>query len=272
MGFSRQEYWSGLPCPPPGDFSNPGIKPRSPALQVDSLSSEPPRKPYKTILDVSVSVKIPRESKWCTYIRLEESSFTKGYFERANSVRGTEQFSRVSKVRGAVTTSGPKGIRSVSHCGIRIRKRESPMAYRRLPSGSIAKEAHKIPLSYFFFPVPKVHWPVKQGDVLVTHSCSTLCDPMDCSLPGFSVHGILQATLLEWIAMPFSRGSSQPMDQICISLHYRQILYHLSYPTGQSQSEFREGEVLADVIHLGQPLGSVTGMERVPVPKSAVIY
>ena len=36
-GFSRQEYWSGLPCPPPGDFSNPGIEPVSPALQVDSL-------------------------------------------------------------------------------------------------------------------------------------------------------------------------------------------------------------------------------------------
>ena len=41
MGFSRQEYWSGLPCPPPGDLSNPGIESRSPALHVDSLSSEP---------------------------------------------------------------------------------------------------------------------------------------------------------------------------------------------------------------------------------------
>ena len=40
MGFSRQEYWSGLPCPPPGHLSNPGIKPRSPTLQVDSLLSE----------------------------------------------------------------------------------------------------------------------------------------------------------------------------------------------------------------------------------------
>ena len=42
MGFSRQEYWCGLPCPPPGDLSNPGIEPVSPALQVDSLTSEPP--------------------------------------------------------------------------------------------------------------------------------------------------------------------------------------------------------------------------------------
>ena len=41
-GFSRQEYWSGLPCPPPGDLPNPGIKPRSLALQANCLPSEPP--------------------------------------------------------------------------------------------------------------------------------------------------------------------------------------------------------------------------------------
>ena len=44
MGFSRQEYWSGFPCPPPGDLPNPGNKPRSPTLQVDYLLSEPPGK------------------------------------------------------------------------------------------------------------------------------------------------------------------------------------------------------------------------------------
>ena len=42
MGFSRQEYWSGLPFPSPGDLPNPGIEPRPPALQADSLPSEPP--------------------------------------------------------------------------------------------------------------------------------------------------------------------------------------------------------------------------------------
>ena len=45
IGVSRQEYWSELPWPPPGDLPNPGIQPRSPALQADSLLSEPPRKP-----------------------------------------------------------------------------------------------------------------------------------------------------------------------------------------------------------------------------------
>ena len=45
MGFSRQEYWSGVPLPSPGDLPNPGIEPESPALQVDALPSEPPGKP-----------------------------------------------------------------------------------------------------------------------------------------------------------------------------------------------------------------------------------
>ena len=54
--FSRQEHWSGLPFPSPGDLPDPGIEPRSPALQADTLPSEPPgnpttynRVPYKTV-------------------------------------------------------------------------------------------------------------------------------------------------------------------------------------------------------------------------------
>ena len=45
MGFSRQACWSGLPFPSPGDLPDPGIEPRSPALQADTLPSEPPGKP-----------------------------------------------------------------------------------------------------------------------------------------------------------------------------------------------------------------------------------
>ena len=47
MGFSRQEYWSRLPFPSPGDLPNPEIEPGSPALQADALSSEPPGKPHR---------------------------------------------------------------------------------------------------------------------------------------------------------------------------------------------------------------------------------
>ena len=53
--------------------------------------------------------------------------------------------------------------------------------------------------------------------MLVTQSCLTLCNPMDCSPPGSSVHGILQARILEWVAMSFSRGSSWPRDQTQVS-------------------------------------------------------
>ena len=52
--------------------------------------------------------------------------------------------------------------------------------------------------------------------VLLPQLCLTLLDPMDCSPPGFSIHGILQARLLEWIAVPSSRRSSQPRDQTYI--------------------------------------------------------
>ena len=52
MGFSRQEYWSGLPFPSPGDLPDPGIEPRSPTLQADALTSAPPGKPL--ILNTSL--------------------------------------------------------------------------------------------------------------------------------------------------------------------------------------------------------------------------
>ena len=59
----------------------------------------------------------------------------------------------------------------------------------------------------------------------------TLCNPMDCSLLGSCVHGIPQARILEWVTIPFSRGSSQPRDQTHVSYVFcigRQVLYHLS--------------------------------------------
>ena len=65
--------------------------------------------------------------------------------------------------------------------------------------------------------------------VLVTQLCPTLCDPRDCSLPGFSVHGILQATILEWVAIPFSRGIFPIWGLNPSLLHCRKTLYHLSH-------------------------------------------
>ena len=105
MKLSRQEYWSGLPCPSPGDLPNPGMEPSSLALAGTFFTTEPPGKPI------------------CIYLTC----------------------------------------------------------------------------------------------VLVAQLCLTLCNPMDCSPPGFSVYGIVQARILEWIAIPFSRGTSQPRDRTLVS-------------------------------------------------------
>ena len=62
-----------------------------------------------------------------------------------------------------------------------------------------------------------------------SQSCLTLCNPMVCSLPGSSIHGILQARILEQVAISYCKGSSQPKDRICISCIpciSRQIPYH----------------------------------------------
>ena len=108
MGFFRQEYWNGLPFPPPGDRPYSGIQPvssMSPALQVDSLPLAPSGKSLKSL---------ERESE-------------------------------------------------------------------------------------------------------VVQLCLTLCDYIDCSLPGSSVHGIFQAIVLEWIAISFSGGCSQPRARSRVS-------------------------------------------------------
>ena len=73
------------------------------------------------------------------------------------------------------------------------------------------------------------------SSVLIVQLVSvTLCDPIDCSPPGPSVHGIFQARILEWATIPFSRGSSQPNPGL---LHSRQILHCLSY-LSQSSLKF----------------------------------
>ena len=59
MEFSRQEYWSGLPFPSPGDLPNPGIEPRSPTLQADTLPSEPPGITFKVGFTLKISAAYP---------------------------------------------------------------------------------------------------------------------------------------------------------------------------------------------------------------------
>ena len=65
--------------------------------------------------------------------------------------------------------------------------------------------------------------------LLVAQSCLPLCDPMDCSSLDFSVHGIHQARILEWVAISFFRGSSPPRDQTCVSCIAGKILSRQSW-------------------------------------------
>ena len=93
---------------------------------------------------------------------------------------------------------------------------------------------------------------VFKGDAvlcLVTQSCLSLCDPTDCSPPGSSVHGILQARILEWVAMPSSRGSSPPRDWTALLLCTEHICWRnimsSFLPYVASQSDGPRGVMIA---------------------------
>ena len=80
MGFSRQEYWSGLPFPSPGDLPDPGIKPRSPTLQADSLPSELPGKPgngWRNVVKVEFFL---LSSKVTAFFSIQNRKLVKMYF------------------------------------------------------------------------------------------------------------------------------------------------------------------------------------------------
>ena len=92
--------------------------------------------------------------------------------------------------------------------------------------GSSARCAHGSPCSEY---APEFTAKVKESESEAAQSCPTLCNPMDCSLPGSSIHGILQARILEWVAIPFSRGSSPPRDRTQVSCNH---LRHQRSPKG----------------------------------------
>ena len=77
------------------------------------------------------------------------------------------------------------------------------------------KNYHQVCAKLFIFMGNQ--WKKKESESEVTQSCLVLCDPMDCSPPGSSVHGILQARTLQWVAMPSSQGSSRPRDWTPVS-------------------------------------------------------
>ena len=103
MGFTRQEYWSGLPFPSPGDLPDPGIEPGSPALQTDTLLSEPPKVPYK--YKVRITVFYCTESESCIQLF--------GLYSPWNSPGQNTGVSSLSLLQGIFPTQG-------SNPGLRI--------------------------------------------------------------------------------------------------------------------------------------------------------
>ena len=83
----------------------------------------------------------------------------------------------------------------------------------------------------------------------VTQSCPTLCHPVDCSPPGSPIHGILQARILEWVAISFSRGSSRPRDRTqvsCIAGRHFNLNHQGSKPCTIHSTEYYRGENCID--------------------------
>ena len=88
------------------------------------------------------------------------------------------------------------------------------LEYHFISSAQEVKFTLKGPsLSFLLWRLLRHHSKKKKNSDEVAQSCLTLCNPMDCSLPGSSIHGIFQAKILEWTAISFSRGSSQPRDR-----------------------------------------------------------
>ena len=108
-----------------------------------------------------------------------------------------------------------------------------------------------LPLALLCHPWGPMHWSCcchpesLKVKVKVAQLCLALCDPMDCSPPGSSVHGILQARILEWVAISSSRGSSWPRDHTWGSWIGRQILYHLSHQGSQRARQLDDTRVRA---------------------------
>ena len=120
------------------------------------------------------------------------------HFHTLEKETGTHSSALAWRVPG---TGEPGGLPSMGSC--------------RVGHWSDLAAAAAVSLQFAGAPLPLAQNKVKESEV--AQSCPTLCDSVDCSPPGSSVHGILQARVLEWVAIAFSRGSSRPRDWTQVS-------------------------------------------------------
>ena len=186
MGFSRQEYWSGVPFPSPEDLPDPGIEPRSPALEADALTSEPPGKQSKTYFYTVIS-RLP------FFSRFEKKKVKIKYIKKKKqwSIKRTYFL----------------------HIFFELRSFERPTSYGNKPWQLTKRKTTPFNDSSVFVVQLLSHDPL-------------FCNHRDCSQSGSSVHKISLARLLEWAAISSSRGWSRSRVQIHVSCISRWVLYH----------------------------------------------
>ena len=116
-----------------------------------------------------------------------------------------------------------------------------------------------------------IHYGMCVCVMLVAQSCPTLCDPMDCSPPGSSVHGILQARILEWVAMPSSRGSSWPRNWNWVSCITGRSYIGMGFPSSsavKNPPSMQEAQVWSlsreDLLEKGMATHSSVPAWRIP--------
>ena len=111
-----------------------------------------------------------------------------------------------------------------------------------LPGWFLSTELPGKSLDAFLYFILFLGSPLKV-QVLVTQLCLTRCNPTDCNLPGSSVHGILQVRILEWLAFPYSKGSSQPRDWTRVSCIAGRFFRETPKGTSDYLNRINEGQV-----------------------------
>ena len=192
-GISRQECWSGRPLPPPGDLLNRGVKPASPALQAGS--PEPPGKPWTAVADSVYEAETDADAE---DKRMDAQRGGGGVNWDAEMDTHTPPIMRTQQIPGrtewAAQDSAP---------------RSADLNGKEIQGQGTCEHAQ---LAQLVAQKPTHHKGKRSRQ-----SCPTLFCPVDCSPPGFSIHGVLQARLPEWVAFPFSRRSSRPRDRTWVS-------------------------------------------------------
>ena len=220
MGCSRQEYWSGLPFPSPGNLPDPGIKPGFPVLQADTLPSEPPGKHWLKQIPECKWDTLPSSANWIFSFNCPR--YDCGWKTMLAKIQGSQWCLRVESWHDRVVTH------QLFHSGTSKKKKQfGGRLWVIWTKSHLSEDAHltiSLGTQHHFGACVCVCVHAKS-----LQSCLTLCNPMDCSPPGSSVHGILQSRVLEWVAMPFSTDLPNPeiepvsLTAACIS---KQVLYH----------------------------------------------